>query len=208
MEKFSPNTKICYSKNWALFKNASDYVTSDKLLLTMLTGKPQLQDSNPDTLRATSPQDQPPGCLQIFGLEPEQDLTLGNPLKLEESKSSTLTLPTLKVPVYSTNQQAGLAIEPKITQATTEKEIKKLPIKRGPPRDDQHHDPTRKFEYSQFKPANESTPAMDATKDWKNLVNGNTQTKEICKSLPMTDGHTYTLDHQEVAHCYSCNKVT
>ncbi|KAJ9083267.1 hypothetical protein DSO57_1036379 [Entomophthora muscae] len=143
----------------------------------MLTGKPQLQDSNPDTLQAGSP--------QIFGLEPEQDLTSGNPLKLDESKSLTLTLPTLKVPVYSTNQRAGLTIEPKITWATTEKEIKKLPIKCRPPRDDQPHDPTRKFDYSQSEPANELTPAMNATKVWKNLVNSNTQAKEICKSLPM-----------------------
>ncbi|KAJ9059225.1 hypothetical protein DSO57_1004539 [Entomophthora muscae] len=36
-------------------------ITSDKLLLTMLTGKPQLQDSNPGTLQAASP--------QIFGLK-------------------------------------------------------------------------------------------------------------------------------------------
>ncbi|KAJ9050247.1 hypothetical protein DSO57_1016224 [Entomophthora muscae] len=62
--------------SWKLVVNWILYVTSDKLLLTMLTGKPQLRDSNPDTLRAASPQDQPPGCLQIFGLGPEQDLTL------------------------------------------------------------------------------------------------------------------------------------
>ncbi|KAJ9078774.1 hypothetical protein DSO57_1003238 [Entomophthora muscae] len=103
-------------------------VTSDKLLLTMLTGKPQLQDLNPDTLRA--------GGLQIFGFEPEQDLTSGNPLRLDESKSPTSTLPMLKVPVNSTNQRAGLAIDPKITWATTEGETKKLSIERGPPRDD------------------------------------------------------------------------
>ncbi|KAJ9058022.1 hypothetical protein DSO57_1016704 [Entomophthora muscae] len=113
-----------------------DDVTSDKLLLTMLTGNPQLQDLNPDTLWAASSQDQPPGCLQIFRLEPEQNMTLENPLKLDESKTSTSTLPSLKVPVNSTNQQAGLAIEPKITQASTEKEIEKLPNKYGLPRDD------------------------------------------------------------------------
>ncbi|KAJ9073256.1 hypothetical protein DSO57_1018416 [Entomophthora muscae] len=49
---------------------------------------------------------------------------------------------------------------------------------------------------------------MDATKDWKNLVDGNTWAKEICKSSPMTNRHTYTLDRKEVAHCHSCNKVT
>ncbi|KAJ9081575.1 hypothetical protein DSO57_1013281 [Entomophthora muscae] len=188
--------------------HSEDCVTSDKLLLTMHTGKPQLQDSNPDTLWAASPQDQPPGRPQILGQEPEQDLTLENPLKLDELKSPTLTLPTLNDPVNPANQRAGLAIEPEITWATTEGETKKLPIERRPPRDDQPHNPTREFEYSQFKPANELTLTMDATKDWKNLVDGNTRAKEICKSLPMTDGHTYTLDHQEVTHCHSCNKVT
>ncbi|KAJ9054737.1 hypothetical protein DSO57_1011049 [Entomophthora muscae] len=90
-------------------------VTSDKLLLTMLTGKPQLQGTNPDIMQAASPQDQPPSCLQIFGLEQEQDLTLGNPLRLDESKLPTSTLPMLKVPVNSTNKRTGLAIDPKIT---------------------------------------------------------------------------------------------
>ncbi|KAJ9074219.1 hypothetical protein DSO57_1008745 [Entomophthora muscae] len=50
-------------------------------------------------------------------------------------------------------------------------ETKKLPIERGSPRDDKSHNPTRKHEYSKFKPANEITPAMDATEDWENLVN-------------------------------------
>ncbi|KAJ9071111.1 hypothetical protein DSO57_1000785 [Entomophthora muscae] len=86
-----------------------------KLLLTMLTGKPQLQDLNPDTLRDASLQNQPPVCPQILGQEPEQDLTSENPLKIDESKSPTLTLPTLKVSVNPANQQASLAIEPKIT---------------------------------------------------------------------------------------------
>ncbi|KAJ9048073.1 hypothetical protein DSO57_1039784 [Entomophthora muscae] len=131
----------------------------------MLTGTPQLRDLNPDTLRAASLKDQPPGCPQIFGLKPEQDLTSGNSLKLDEPKPPTLTLPTLKVPVNPTNQRAGLAIEPKIARATTEGETNKLPIEHRPPRDDQPHSPTREFEYSQFKPANELTPAMDATKD-------------------------------------------
>ncbi|KAJ9064230.1 hypothetical protein DSO57_1032642 [Entomophthora muscae] len=42
-------------------KREGDDVTSDKLLLTMLIGKPQLQDLNPDTLQAASLQDQLPG---------------------------------------------------------------------------------------------------------------------------------------------------
>ncbi|KAJ9062478.1 hypothetical protein DSO57_1010267 [Entomophthora muscae] len=115
------------------------HVTSDKLLLTMLNEKPQLQDSNPDILQAASP--------QIFGFEPEQDLTSENPLRLDESKSPTLTLPTLNVPVNSTNQRAGLAIDPKITWATMKGETKKIPIECGPPRDDQSHDLIRKLEY-------------------------------------------------------------
>ncbi|KAJ9061709.1 hypothetical protein DSO57_1017961 [Entomophthora muscae] len=90
-------------------------VTSDKLLLTMLIGKPQLRDSNPDTLWAASLQDQPPGCLQIFVLKPEQDSTSGNPLKLDEPKSPTSTLPMLKVPVNPTNQRVGQVKDPSIT---------------------------------------------------------------------------------------------
>ncbi|KAJ9078558.1 hypothetical protein DSO57_1005696 [Entomophthora muscae] len=77
-----------------------------------------------------------------------------------------------------------------------ERETKKLIIEHRPPRDDQSHDLTRKFEYSQFNSANELTPAKDATRDWINLVDSSTWAKEICKSLPMADGHTYTLDHQ------------
>ncbi|KAJ9083505.1 hypothetical protein DSO57_1034073 [Entomophthora muscae] len=201
-------SKLAVADATAVKKTNTLLVTSEKLLLTMLTGNPQLRDSNPDSLQATSPQDQPPGCPQIFGLEQEQDLTSENPLNLDESKVFTLTLPTVKVPVNLTNQRAGLAKEPKITWASTEEEIKKLPNKRGPPRDDQPSDPTRKFEYSQFEPANEITPTMDAIKDRKHLVNSKIWAREICKSFPMIDGHTYTLDHQEDAHCHSCNKVT
>ncbi|KAJ9090260.1 hypothetical protein DSO57_1004506 [Entomophthora muscae] len=156
----------------------------------MLIRTPQLWDLNPDTQRAAS--------LQIFGLKPEQDLTSGNPLEHDEPKPPTLTLPTLKVPVKSTYQWVGQAIDPKITRATAE----------WPPRDDQPHNLTRKFEYSKFESANELTPAKDATKDCKNLVDSSTQAKEICKSLPMADGNTYTLDRQEVAHCHSYNKST
>ncbi|KAJ9064752.1 hypothetical protein DSO57_1027023 [Entomophthora muscae] len=208
------DTIIPAASPWSWVGKSTSYllklapVTSDKLLLTMLTDKPQLRDSNPDSLRAASPQDQLPGRLQIFGLKPEQDLTLENPLKLDEPKSSTLILPIVKVPVSLTNQQAGLAIEPKITWAFMEGEIEKLPNKCGPPKDGQPSDLTRKFKYSQFKPVNVITPAIDATKDWKNLVNGNTRAREIYKRFPMTDGHTYTLDRQEDAHCHSCNKVT
>ncbi|KAJ9066973.1 hypothetical protein DSO57_1004403 [Entomophthora muscae] len=97
-------------------------VTSDKLLLNILIVKPQLQDLNPDALQTASLQAQPPGCLQIFGLKPVQDLTLGNPLKLDEPKPPTLTLPTLKVPINPTNQQVDQAIDPEITWATTEGE--------------------------------------------------------------------------------------
>ncbi|KAJ9050573.1 hypothetical protein DSO57_1013374 [Entomophthora muscae] len=175
-------------------------VTSDKLLLTMLTEKPQLQDTDPDTLRAA--------CLQIFGLEPEQDLTLENPLKLDELNSPTLALLRLKDPVNSTNQRAGLAIDPEITWATTEGETENIPIERGPPRGNQSHNLTREFELSQFEPANEITPKIDATKDWENLVNGKSWANRICESLIMTDEHTYTLDHQENAHNHYCNKVT
>ncbi|KAJ9076808.1 hypothetical protein DSO57_1022756 [Entomophthora muscae] len=111
----SAKTTFLIHKGLVAILNLSKNITSDKLLLIMLTRKPQLRDSNPETMWAASPQDQLPGHLQIFGLEPEQDLNLGNPLRLDESKSPTSTLPTLKVPVNSTNQQAGLAIDPKIT---------------------------------------------------------------------------------------------
>ncbi|KAJ9054016.1 hypothetical protein DSO57_1018892 [Entomophthora muscae] len=112
----------------------------------------------PDPLQAASLQGQLPGCPQFFGLKPEQDLTLENPLKLDKSNSPTSTPPMLKVPVNSANQQSGPAIDPKITWDHIEGETKKLPIECGPPRDGQPHNPTRKFEHSQFKPANEITP--------------------------------------------------
>ncbi|KAJ9068652.1 hypothetical protein DSO57_1026534 [Entomophthora muscae] len=175
-------------------------VTSDKLLLTILIEKPQLRD------QILTPRG-PPSCPQFFELEPEQDLTSENPLKLDESNSPTSTLPMLKVPVNLTNQQEGPAIDPRITQAHTEGETEELLIERGPPRDNQPHNPTREFEHSQFDPANEITPAMDATKDWDNLVNRKTRAKGICESFTMTDGHTYPLDCQEDAHHHSYNKV-
>ncbi|KAJ9072866.1 hypothetical protein DSO57_1022685 [Entomophthora muscae] len=176
-----------------------DTFTSDKFLLTMLIERPQLQDLNPGSLQAASP--------QFFGLKPEQDLTLENPLKLDKSNSPTSILPTLKVPVNSTNQQAGPATDPRITQAHAEGETENLPIERGPPRDNQSYNLTRKFEHSQFKPDNGITPKIDATKDWEDLVNRKTRATEFWESLPMTDGHTYTLDRQEDAHHHSCNKV-
>ncbi|KAJ9084174.1 hypothetical protein DSO57_1027212 [Entomophthora muscae] len=153
----------------------------------------------------------PPGrrtsCLQISGLKPERDLTSGNLLRLDELKIPASRFPTPRVPVNPTNGRAGQAKDPGITWAPTEGETKKLPVECGPPRDDQPHDLTRKFEYSWFEPANELTPATDATKDWKNLVDSSIRPKGICKSLPMADGHTYTLDCQEVAHYHSCNKL-
>ncbi|KAJ9055356.1 hypothetical protein DSO57_1004873 [Entomophthora muscae] len=121
-------------------------VTSDKLLLTMCIGKPQLWGSHPNILQAASP--------QISGLKPEQDLTSGNLLRLNELKLPALRFLTPKIPVNPTNERAGQAKDPGITQATTEGKTKKLPVERRPPRDDQHHNLTRKFEYSQFEPAN------------------------------------------------------
>ncbi|KAJ9063277.1 hypothetical protein DSO57_1001715 [Entomophthora muscae] len=91
---------------------------------------------------------------------------------------------TIKVPVNSTNQRAGLAIEPKTNWASMEEEIEKLPNKHRPPRDDQPSDPTRKFEYSQSEPANEITPVMDATKDWKNLETITPRPEKFVKDFP------------------------
>ncbi|KAJ9048484.1 hypothetical protein DSO57_1034717 [Entomophthora muscae] len=48
----------------------------------MLMGKHQLQDLNPETLRAASLQDWLPSHLQFPGLKPERDLNLGNLLRL------------------------------------------------------------------------------------------------------------------------------
>ncbi|KAJ9087005.1 hypothetical protein DSO57_1037578 [Entomophthora muscae] len=102
----------------------------------------------------------------------------------------------------------GPATDPGITWAHTEGKPENLPIERRPPRGDQSHNLTRKVEHSQFEPANGLTPAIDAIKDWENLMIRKTWAKEICESFAMTDGHTYTLDCQEDAHCHSCNKVT
>ncbi|KAJ9052551.1 hypothetical protein DSO57_1033043 [Entomophthora muscae] len=140
-------------------------VTSDKLLLTMLIGKPQLQDLNPDILQPASPQDQLPSHLQISGLEPEQDSTSGNLLRLDELKVPASRFPTPRVPVDPANEREGQAKDHRIAGASTERETKKLPVEHRSPRDDQPHNLIRKFEYSQFKPANELTPAIDATED-------------------------------------------
>ncbi|KAJ9053171.1 hypothetical protein DSO57_1026843 [Entomophthora muscae] len=181
-------------------------VTRDKLLSTILIKKPQLQNSNPGILWAASLQGRPPGCLQFFGLKSEQDLTLENPFKLDEPNVPTPILSTIKVPDKTANQQAGPATDSKITQARTEGKTENFPIERRPPRGNQSHNLTREFEHSQFKPANEITSAIDATKDWEDLVIGKTRADRICESFTMTDGHAYTLDRQEDAHCHPCNK--
>ncbi|KAJ9054977.1 hypothetical protein DSO57_1008863 [Entomophthora muscae] len=146
--------------------------------------------------------------LQIFGLKPERDLTLGNFLRHDELKLPASRLPTSKVPVNPTNESAGQAKDPGITWATAAGEAKKLPMECGPPKDDKSHGLKGKFEFPQFEPVNEITPTTDAIEGCKNLVDSNTRPKGICKSFSMADGYTYTLGHQEVAHCHSCNKVT
>ncbi|KAJ9067780.1 hypothetical protein DSO57_1035728 [Entomophthora muscae] len=88
-------------------------VTSEKLLLNMCIGKPQLWGSNPNILQAAS--------LQISGLKPEQDLTLGNLLRLDELKLPASRFPTPKVHGNPTNERSGQAKDPGITQATTER---------------------------------------------------------------------------------------
>ncbi|KAJ9087769.1 hypothetical protein DSO57_1029896 [Entomophthora muscae] len=160
-------------------------ITNDKLLLTMFMEKPQLQDLNPKTLQAAS--------LQFPGLKPERDLNFG------ESPEPL----TPKVPVNPTNESTGQAKDPEITWATALGEAKKLPVECTPPKDDQLCNPKGKFESSQFKPVNEISPAMDATKGCKNLVDSSARPKGNCKSFSMVDGHTYTLGRQEVAHYHS-----
>ncbi|KAJ9082624.1 hypothetical protein DSO57_1002570 [Entomophthora muscae] len=127
---------------------------------------------------------------------------------LDEPNVPTPIISTLGVPDKTANQQAGPATDSKITQARTEGETENFPIEHGPPRGDQSQNLTREFELPQFKPANKITPAIDATKDWEDLVIGKTWADRICESFTMTDGHTYTLGHQEDAHCHPCNKVT
>ncbi|KAJ9086478.1 hypothetical protein DSO57_1003812 [Entomophthora muscae] len=202
--------KTQYSKRISWFalgheqstKDISD-VTNDILLLTILIGKPQLQDSNPNTLQAASLQDQPPSRPQIFGLKPEQDLTLENLLRLDEQKLLASRPPTPKVPVNLNNERAGQAKNPEITWATAAGEAKKLPMECGPPKDNKSHNLTRKFKFSQFETANEITLTMDTTEGCKNLVDSSTRLKGICKGFSMADGYTYTLGHQEVTHCHS-----
>ncbi|KAJ9078256.1 hypothetical protein DSO57_1008641 [Entomophthora muscae] len=53
-------------------------VTSDKLLLTMITEKPQLRDSNPETPRAASLHDWLPAD---FWAQARADLDFGNSLR-------------------------------------------------------------------------------------------------------------------------------
>ncbi|KAJ9057349.1 hypothetical protein DSO57_1023655 [Entomophthora muscae] len=163
-------------------------ITNDKLLLIMLMGNPQLQDLNPEILRAGSPQDQ---------------LTTGNLPRLDELKLLASRLPTSRVSVNLANESGDQAKDPGITWATTVGEVKKLPVECGPPKNDQSYTLKEKFEFSQFKPANQATPAMDTTKGCKNLVDSSARTKENCKSFSIADGYTYTLGYQEVAHYHS-----
>ncbi|KAJ9049095.1 hypothetical protein DSO57_1028122, partial [Entomophthora muscae] len=123
----------------------------------------------------------PPGRPQFFGLESEQDLTLENPFKLDEPNVPTPILSTLGVPDKTANKRASPATDSKITQACTEGETENFPIECGPPRGDQSHNLTREFELPHFKPANEITPAIDATKDWEDLEIGKTRADRICE---------------------------
>ncbi|KAJ9052873.1 hypothetical protein DSO57_1029779 [Entomophthora muscae] len=177
--------------------------TSAPLSVKGSAGKPQLRDLNPNTLWAASPQDLPPGRPQIFGFKPERDLTSENLLKLDEQKLLTLRPPMPKVPVNPTNESTGQAKDPGMTGATVAGEAKKLPAECGPPKDDKSHNLKGKLKPSQLKPANEITPAMDATEGCQNLVDSSARPKGICKSFSMADGYTYTPGHQEVTHCHS-----
>ncbi|KAJ9056903.1 hypothetical protein DSO57_1027916 [Entomophthora muscae] len=62
-------------------------VTNDKLLLTMLIEKPSTTGFLPQY---------PAGRPQIFGLNPEQDLTLENILRLDELRNTCIKIPHAK----------------------------------------------------------------------------------------------------------------
>ncbi|KAJ9051978.1 hypothetical protein DSO57_1038777 [Entomophthora muscae] len=184
------------------------FVTSDKLLSTMITKRPQPWESNPGLSQAASPQGQPPSRPQFSGFKSGLDLTSENPLKFDEPSLPTMMPPALGVPVNPTNQQAGLATDPRITWATTEEETKIPSIRNVLPRDDLSCDLVKELECSSCKSANEITPAIVATKGCEDLVDGETRAMKIFESFALTDGHTYTLGHQEDAHCHPYNKVT
>ncbi|KAJ9053196.1 hypothetical protein DSO57_1026593 [Entomophthora muscae] len=122
------------------------------------TEEHQLQNLKPKTLQAGSPQAQLPGHLHFSGLKSEPNLTLVKllrPINLE----LPAPLPLLqKDPVSPANESTGLAKDPKITGAITAGELKKLPVKCGPPKNDQSYNSKREFESSHFNPANERFP--------------------------------------------------
>ncbi|KAJ9061358.1 hypothetical protein DSO57_1021543 [Entomophthora muscae] len=73
----------------------------------------------------------------------------------------------------------------------------------GPPKDDKSCSSKGELVFSHSNPANERFSRKVSTKGCQTLVDGATWPKENHKIFPMADGHTYTLGHQEVAHCYS-----
>ncbi|KAJ9059613.1 hypothetical protein DSO57_1000572 [Entomophthora muscae] len=131
--------------------------------------------------------------LQFPGLKPERDLTSGSLLSLDEQKLLASSPLTPKVPVNLTNESVGQAKDPEITWATAAGEAKKLPVEYEAPKDDQPCNPKWKFKPSQFKPANEISPAMDATKGCKTLIDSIIRPKGNCKSFFMADGHKNLL---------------
>ncbi|KAJ9065176.1 hypothetical protein DSO57_1022477 [Entomophthora muscae] len=164
----------------------SAYMAKSLELLTSNASRepfPEFQDLNPKVLRSSSLQDKLP---TVSWTETRAGFDFG------ESPEP----PTPKVPVNLTNESAGQAKDPEITWATAAGEAKKLPMECRPPKDEQSCDPKEKFESSQFEPANERSPALDATEGCIALVDCITRPKGNFKSLPMVTGHTYTLGCQ------------
>ncbi|KAJ9087962.1 hypothetical protein DSO57_1027820 [Entomophthora muscae] len=151
----------------------------------MLIKESWLQDTNPNTLQAASPQAQLPGRLRFPGLKPEPNLSLVKLLMPINLESPEHMLILQKDPVSSTNESAGLSNDPKITGATTAGELQKLPVECRPPKYDQFCNSKREFKSSYFNPANERSPVQDATKNCLTLVDGITQPEENYKSFPM-----------------------
>ncbi|KAJ9070444.1 hypothetical protein DSO57_1007905 [Entomophthora muscae] len=96
----------------------------------------QLWNSNPKTLQAASLQAQLPCCPRFLGLKPEPNLNLEKLLRPTSLELHAPITHLQKDPVSPAKESSGLINNPEITGATSVKELKKLPVECGPPKDD------------------------------------------------------------------------
>ncbi|KAJ9055854.1 hypothetical protein DSO57_1038977, partial [Entomophthora muscae] len=97
--------------------------------------------------------------------------------------------------VSPANENAKPKNDPKITGATSNGELKKIPQEHGLPEDEKSFGSKREFKFPFPSPANEELLMKDATGGFQTLVDDTTRPEGVCKSFPIADRHTYTLGH-------------